>query len=234
MVKNKVKSKSRPTKVRSRFTEAEHDYYSLSNKVYPIFAPVYDAVTFPFQHLRRQVAGALHPGRKEKVLDVATGTGAQAFAFAKTAGEVIGVDLSEPMLRVARRKNRLSNVTFRQGDATKLPFDDGHFDAACISFALHEMPKSIQEKVVAEMARVTKPGGTVAIVDYGLPKNAAVRFLAYHIEKLYEPAPYSDFVLSDLPDLLKKSGVAPMEQRPALFGFAKIVIGKNQGRRQSL
>ena len=89
------------------------------------------------------------------------------------ADAVIGIDLSEAMLRVARRKNGLPNVTFQRADATALPFEDANFDAACVSFALHEMPATIRERVVREMARVTKVGGTVVVVDYALPRNRA-------------------------------------------------------------
>jgi demethylmenaquinone methyltransferase/2-methoxy-6-polyprenyl-1,4-benzoquinol methylase len=166
----------------------------------------------------------LGPG--SRILDVATGTGAQAFAFADNAGEVVGIDLSEAMLRIARRQNRFPNVTFQQADAAELPFDDETFNASCVSFALHEMPISIRERVIREMARVTKPGGSVTVVDYGLPRNRVASSLVFHIVKLYERDHYASFVRSDLNAFLLNAGVDPSEHRPALRGLAKILTGR--------
>jgi demethylmenaquinone methyltransferase/2-methoxy-6-polyprenyl-1,4-benzoquinol methylase len=206
-------------------TVEEREYYSLSKRVYAVFAPFYDAVTFPLKRLRREVASMAGAGPGSKVLDIATGTGAQALAFAETSAEVVGVDLSEAMLRVAQRKNRLPNVTFRQADATELPFEDASFDVSCISFALHEMPSSIRERAVLEMRRVTKPGGTIVIVDYALPENALARTLVYHVVKLYERDHYAGFVRSDLRALLEGMGISVQQERSALLGAAKIVTG---------
>lgn len=192
-----------PTKDSPGTTEEEREYYSLSQRIYSVFAQVYNAVVFPFRSLRRDLedTAGLSPG--SRLLDVATGTGAQAFAFAGKVREVVGIDMSEAMLCVARRKNRTPNVTFLQADAADLPFEDESFDASCVSFALHEMPPSIRERVVRAMARVTKPGGAVIIVDYGLPRNRVASWLAYHIVKLYEPNRYASFVKADVAALLE-------------------------------
>ncbi|NUQ76844.1 MAG: methyltransferase domain-containing protein [Polyangiaceae bacterium] len=207
-------------------TEEEQRYYALSRRVYAIFAHLYDAVTVPLQRLRPEVASAIELPPGARVLDVATGTGGQAFAFAEKAQEVVGVDLSDAMLRVARRKNRWPNLTFQKADAASLPFEDASFDASCVSFALHEMPKSIRERVVREMARVTKPGGPIIVVDYALPRNPITRSVVYHAVKLYERDHYASFVRSDLVALLKSAGIDFMEHRPALWGLAKITIGR--------
>src|SRR5512134_962870 len=150
-------------------TDEEREYYSFSRRVYAVFAHVYDAVVFPFRKLRHEVASRVDLPPGARLLDVATGTGQQAFAFAEKAREVVGIDLSEEMLRIARRKNRFSSVSFQQADAAELPFEDDSFDASCVSFALHEMPSSVRKRVLREMARVTRPGGSIAVIDYGLP-----------------------------------------------------------------
>jgi ubiquinone/menaquinone biosynthesis C-methylase UbiE len=105
--------------------QEEREYYSLSRRVYEVFASFYDAVVFPIRGLRRKVASLVELRPGSRLLDVATGTGAQAFAFAEKAREVVGIDLSEAMLRIARRKNRFPNITFQQADAAELPFEDG-------------------------------------------------------------------------------------------------------------
>ena len=206
-------------------TEEERAYYALSRRVYALFAPFYDIVTLPLRRLRKQVASTLPAGHALRVLDVATGTGAQARAFGEKAAEVIGIDLSDAMLRIARRKNHLPNVTFRHADAAELPFGDRRFDVACISFALHEMPRSVRARVVGEMVRVTKPGGAIVVVDYALPRNALARWLIYHVVKLYERDHYADFVRSDVRALLRDAGVEVQAQQAALGGLANIFSG---------
>lgn len=207
-------------------SQEEREYYSLSRRVYGVFASFYDVVAFPIRGLRRKVASLVDLKPGSRVLDVATGTGSQALAFAEQAGEVVGIDLSEAMLRVARRKNRFSNVTFQRADAVKLPFGDGSFDAACVSFALHEMPASIRDRVVREMARVTKPGGVAVVVDYGLPRNRVASWLAYHIVKLYERDHYATFVRSDVAGLIESAGLRVSDDRLVLGGLARIMVGR--------
>lgn len=201
-------------------------YYARNRAVYAWFAGYYDAITRPLRRLRRQVveAAAVRPGAR--VLDVATGTGAQALAFAGTAAEVIGVDLSEAMLAVARCKHRPAHVSFVPADATCLPFPAGGFDVTCVSFALHEMPGSVRERVVREMVRVTRHGGTVVVVDYGLPAGRLASALAVRLVALYERDHYVEFVRSDLPALLERAGIAVRTDRRALLGNVRIVVGE--------
>lgn len=210
--------------------DEERAYYSLQRRLWAAFAPLYDSIVFPFRTLRRQVARIVKLPPGSRVLDVATGTGAQAFAFAETAGAVVGIDLSDAMLRIARRNNRFPNVTFQQADAVALPFADGSFDASCVSFALHEMPAGIRERVVREMARVTRPGGRIVVVDYALPSRPVSRWLAYHIIKLYEREHYATFVKSDVVGLLDRLGIEVSDRRPVLRGVAQVIVGRTRRR----
>ncbi|MBI4321419.1 MAG: methyltransferase domain-containing protein [Chloroflexi bacterium] len=206
--------------------DEEKEYYALTIRVWRILAPFYDILTMPFlSRLRDQVVDFANPTKGSRILDVATGTGEQALAFARRGYEVVGVDLSEDMLRVAKRKNKFGNVKFELADATNLPFEDGSFEVTCISFALHDMPLSIREKVLKEMARETNPRGTVVIVDYGLPRGKVGRFLAYHFVKLYEAQYYSSFIKSDLVALLRQTGIEVREDIPALLGAGRILKG---------
>jgi ubiquinone/menaquinone biosynthesis C-methylase UbiE len=207
-------------------TDEERAYYRLSRRVYSVFAYAYDAVTLPFRSLRREVVDAARLSPGATVLDVATGTGAQALAFADSACKVVGIDLSDAMLRMARRKNPPPNVSFQKGDAANLPFENGSFDAACVSFALHEMPSSVGERVLREMARVTRPGGTIIVVDYGLPELRPARSIVFRAVKLYEGDHYAKFMRADLDALLRAAGIEPAEHRTALRGLARIVVGR--------
>jgi ubiquinone/menaquinone biosynthesis C-methylase UbiE len=106
-----------------------------------------------------------------------------------------------------------------------LPFKDSSFDVSCVSFALHDMPLTIREKVLKEMVRVIKPEGMIIIVDYALPENRIGRFLVYHFVKIYEKEYYSKFIKSDLEELLRKSGIEIKEKLPVLLGAGRILKG---------
>ena len=205
--------------------DEEKEYYSLIKKVFDVLAPFYDFVTLPFSRIRERVVNFTDARNGSTILDVAAGTGKQAFAFAKKGYEVIGIDLSEAMLKVARKKNKYGNVKFEVGDATNLPFEDSSFDVSCVSFGLHDMPLTIREKAFKEMVRVTKTKGMIVIVDYALPENKISRFLIYHFVNLYEGRYYSTFIKSDLEALLKKTGIEIKEELPVLLGAGKISKG---------
>ncbi|MBI5099813.1 MAG: methyltransferase domain-containing protein [Nitrospirae bacterium] len=208
-----------------RIVDEEKEYYSLVKKVFDILAPFYDILTIPASRVRYEVVGFTNAGTGSKILDVGTGTGKQAFSFAKKGYDVIGIDLSEAMLKVARRKNRYGNVKFEAADAVNLPFEDNSFDVSCVSFALHDMFLTIRERALKEMARVTKTKGTIVVIDYALPENKIKKFLIYHIVKLYEGKYYMEFIKSDLKALLRKSGIEIKEELPVLLGAGRILKG---------
>lgn len=192
-----------------------------------MLAPFYDPIVKPLSSVRESVVSLTNAPKGSKILDVATGTGQQAFAFAKEGYEVIGIDLSEAMLSVAKKKNKYRNAKFEAADATNLPFKDNSFDVSSVSFALHGMPLSIREKVLKEMVRVTKQKGTIVVVDYDLPKNKLGRFLIYHFIALYEPEYYKSFIKSDLEALLNKNRIEVTEKRTVLYGAGRILRGMN-------
>ncbi|HSQ13300.1 MAG TPA: class I SAM-dependent methyltransferase, partial [Candidatus Deferrimicrobium sp.] len=98
--------------------------------------------------------------------DIGCGTGSLTFELARFARKVIGVDLSQEMLRRARaaaKERELRNVEFRQGDALKLPLDTRSVDAAFCVMVLHFLPDP--ERVIAGLCRIVRPGGSVILVD---------------------------------------------------------------------
>jgi SAM-dependent methyltransferase len=108
----------------------------------------------------------------QRVLDVACGTGIAARTAADRVGpgNVVGVDLNEAMLTVARRVR--PEIDWRQGDVASLPFDDASFDTVLCQMALMFCPDRVQ--ALREMARVAAPGGTVAVlVPSGLDAQPA-------------------------------------------------------------
>ena len=203
----------------------EKEYYALTKKAFDFLAPFYNIMTLPLIRVRNQVVDFANAGKGSTVLDVATGTGQQAFAFAKRGHDVIGVDLTESMLEIARKNNKDGFVKFETADATHLRFETNSFDVACVSFALHDMPPNIREKVLQEMVRVTKPNGIIVIVDYDLPSNKISRALIYHFITLYEGEYYKKFIVSDLDSLLGKTGINVTERVSLLLGTGRILKG---------
>lgn len=203
----------------------EKEYYALTKKAFDFLAPFYNILTLPLVRVRNQVVDLANASKGSTVLDVATGTGQQAFAFAKRGYDVIGVDLTESMLRIGRKHNKGGLVKFEAADATHLRFEENRFDVSCVSLALHDMPPGIREKVLQEMVRVTKPSGIIIIADYDLPRNKIGRILIYRLISLYEGEYYKQFIGSDLNSLLRKTSVEVIEGVSVLFGAGRILKG---------
>lgn len=207
----------------------DEEHRSYIKKRFARLAPIYDIVNVFISGVREKVVDFTRAREGSKILEVATGTGKQAFAFAKRGYNVIGFDLSEDMLRVANRNNKYKNVKFEVADATNIPFENNHFDVSCVCFALHDMPLTIAEKTMEEMARVTKPKGIIVIVDYALPKNKISRYLIYHFVRSYEGRYYSEFIKSDIEALLRRTGIEIEQDLPILLGGGRILKGIKLG-----
>jgi ubiquinone/menaquinone biosynthesis C-methylase UbiE len=118
--------------------------------------------------LAERVRRFVLPAGGERALDVGTGAGALALALAPHVREVVGVDLVPELLELARaRGDAAGNVTFLEGDATSLGFERGSFDLSGTMRTLHHVARP--ELVVAELVRVTRPGGHVLVVDQLAP-----------------------------------------------------------------
>ena len=114
--------------------------------------------------LEEKVVHFVEPSGDERALDSGCGAGALAFALAPHVREVMAVDVVPELLEQGRiRAEKFPNVTFVEGDATKLPFDLGSFDLVGTLRTLHHVARP--ELVVSELARVTVPGGRVLVVD---------------------------------------------------------------------
>ncbi|MBX3063321.1 MAG: methyltransferase domain-containing protein [Anaerolineae bacterium] len=205
-----------------------NNYYQTVQKAFVKLAPYYDLITLPVVSLREQVADLIAPrgSGKRHILDVATGTGAQALAFARRGHDVVGTDLSEAMLAIAQKKNQAGKVKFEVADATALPYPSDSFDVSCISFGLHEMPLTIRQEALTEMVRVTRAEGTMAVVDYALPKNRLGRWLIYRFVRSYEGEYYVQFIDSDLRELLRQVSIEVIAERALVFGGARLIIGR--------
>lgn len=121
---------------------------------------------------RKKVVAMVSATNPESVLDIATGTGDLAISLAKTgAKRIVGLDLSEGMLSVGRKKIQEENLTGRiemiQGDSEALPFENNSFDAITVAFGVRNFENL--EKGLAEILRVLKPGGIFVILETSVP-----------------------------------------------------------------
>ena len=112
------------------------------------------------EHLAKPFLSLAGIAPGDRVLDIACGTGVLTKALAELGAHVIGIDASEGYLEGARRHRSHPNIAYEYGDIRRMRFGSREFDAAVSTLALDVIPET--EQVVAEMKRVTRPGGVVA------------------------------------------------------------------------
>jgi demethylmenaquinone methyltransferase/2-methoxy-6-polyprenyl-1,4-benzoquinol methylase len=127
---------------------------------------------------RHVTVGRAPPPRSGAILDVCTGTGDLALAYAAKAGpgvRIVASDFCRPMLDRGVEKSRKAGlpVEWVEADAQELPFPTASFDLVTVAFGLRNIADTARG--LAEMARVCKPGGTLAILEFSLPRNALIR-----------------------------------------------------------
>jgi demethylmenaquinone methyltransferase / 2-methoxy-6-polyprenyl-1,4-benzoquinol methylase len=122
---------------------------------------------------RKRVQRVLQAGPGERVLDLAAGTGTSSMTFAESGANCVACDFSFGMLRAGQarltardplRDKTRGRVAFAAGDALRLPFRDGAFDAVTISFGLRNVHGA--RDALAEMRRVTRPGGRLVVCEF--------------------------------------------------------------------
>lgn len=129
---------------------------------------------------RKQAVKMLKPENPKYILDVATGTGDFAIeALSLKPDKIIGVDISEGMLAVGRkklqRKHLQDKIELRMGDSERLLFDDNIFDAVIVAFGVRNFENL--EKGLTDMYRVLKPGGSVVILEFSKPQRFPLKQL---------------------------------------------------------
>jgi SAM-dependent methyltransferase len=115
-----------------------------------------------------ELLDAAEVDRGRRVLDVASGPGYVAAACVVRGADVVGVDVAAEMVALARRIR--PEIEFRQADAERLPFADGSFDAVVGNFLILHVGRP--EQIAAELARVLRPGGRLALSTWDLPERA--------------------------------------------------------------
>lgn len=146
-------------------------------------------------------------------IDVACGPGVISRAMASRVGSVRGVDLTPAMVDEAElraREEGIDNVSFALGDATALDFSDASFDGAITRLSLHHIPAS--GRVVAEMARVVRPGGWVALSDIAADQDVDACAWREEIERLRDPSHWACQTPERLRGMATTAGLAVEHQ----------------------
>jgi demethylmenaquinone methyltransferase/2-methoxy-6-polyprenyl-1,4-benzoquinol methylase len=201
---------------------------------------------------RSALVAAIAPAPGERILDVATGTGLVAFALARAgAAQVVGIDQSEEMLARARARlvaepELAGRLHFERGEAERLPFADGEFDALTFTYLLRYVDDRLA--TMRELVRVLRPGGRIGMVEFGMPPRAPLRalwrahtriglpllgrlaspawahvgrFLGPSIEALHASEPR-------LEGLWKSAGVESIHTRAMSFGAGIVMWGRKR------
>jgi len=143
-------------------------------------APRYDAATramslFRDASWKARLVASLPDHPAPSCVDIGCGTGDVALLLAERypGGRIAGVDIAEPMLRIARERNRRGNVRFLRQDMCAMDFPDGSADVVTGSYALRNAPDL--RGALREIGRIVRPGGTAAFLDFAKPKAACLR-----------------------------------------------------------
>ena len=156
--------------------------------------------------LEKKVLRFVSPTGDERVLDSGSGPGALAFALAPHVREVVALDLVPELLEEGRRRaERYPNVRFVEGDATSLPFELGAFDLAGSLRTLHHIARP--ELAVAELVRVTRPGGRVLVIDQIAPIDPLAATELNTFERARDPSTSRILAEVDLRGLFESNGL---------------------------
>ena len=199
------------------------------------------------QMWRREAVRMAQLTGRERVLDVACGTGDLTLAFAdEGAGQVLGLDFTFDMLALAMRKRRRRKanqsgvaISFHAGDAMRLPLRDECVDVVSIAFGIRNVTDPAT--AVREFARVLSPGGRLIILEFSMPRNRLfAAFYRYYFLNImprtasliasdrtgayyYLPRSVNTFLdQAALLELLHKAGFTQAVARPVTFGIAVI------------
>lgn len=192
---------------------------------------------------RKKVIALVKAENPKTILDIATGTGDLAIQMTSINAErIVGLDISEGMLNVGRKKIAAKNLSDRiemiQGDSEALPFEDNSFDAITVAFGVRNF--ETLEKGLTEIFRVLKPGGIFVVLETSVPTKVPFKqgyklysgFVLPLIGKVFskdkEAYSYLSKSAASFPygkefnNILKKIGFISVQDKPQTFGVATI------------
>jgi len=202
------------------------------------------------RYWRWRTVRSVPPEAGMKILDMCTGTGDLALAYHKAGdgkAEIVGADFCHEMLAIARQKGLKSGVgdavSFVEADAMRIPLGDDVFDIVSVAFGLRNVAET--NVGLAEMTRVCKPGGQVAVLEFSTPewqpfkaiygwyfRNVLPKIgqlLASNAQSAYNYLPESvgEFPQGEeLAGLMREAGLSEVWHKPLTLGVATLYVGK--------
>lgn len=198
---------------------------------------------------RRKLIGCLDKEKELRVLDMATGTGDVLISLLRSNLNIVeaaGLDISENMLAICRRRIAKHHLTDRSSliyaDASACPFDDETFDVVTMSFGIRNTPDT--PKILSQMYRLLKPGGTVLILEFSIPAGKVIRdcYLIYlrrlvpllgriisgdrYAYKYLNTSIESFDSVENFSSLMSKTGFSDVHAEPLTFGVAHLYRGQ--------
>lgn len=162
---------------------------------------------------------------KLRVLEICIGTAANSIIIAENRkeAEIVGIDLSEEMLSIAKEKiekRNIKNINTIIMDATNMSFEDSYFDVILISLVLHEVDENIRRKIVKEGKRVLKNNGKIIIVEWDKPKKL-IKKLLFLIIQLLEPMEFKEFLQLDIKEYVKQFSLKALSEKK--YDYTRLV-----------
>jgi ubiquinone/menaquinone biosynthesis C-methylase UbiE len=182
----------------------------------PLFGSILNVV-------RARALQVAPPERGMKVLDIGCGTGVQLAIYQEKECEVFGLDLSEPMLKVAR-ENLGSKAILTNGDATRMPYPERTFDLVMSSLFLHQLRVEVRSAALREVMRVLQPEGRILLVDFhpGAIDTLGERLTKFGISSIEFAAGWEHF--SNSRDFLKRGGIPELAESHRLKGLEMCIV----------
>ena len=173
----------------------------------------------------RKVRRELIRRARGRVIELGVGTGLN-LPFYREDVEVVGVDVSEGMLKKAEKKKSPVRLKLVKTDATSLPFINDSFDTAVSTFFLCVVPE--KEKVLSEIRRVLQQDGLFLAMECSPPRNPVFRAFLSGLSALTSRLTGTDFRV-DVGNLIRKSGFEIIEEGSLINGAVKLLVAKSSG-----
>ena len=187
---------------------------------------------------KRRLVHLANPRPGTVALDLCCGTGDVALALARRGATVTGIDFSNAMLDVARRRQAPPGTKFVHGDAMELPFPDASADIVTVAYGLRNVADV--NRALAEWRRVLRPGGRLVVLEFGKPPNAAWRWLYFQYLRWLVPV-FGRVFCGDadthgyiLESLLRYPGQQGIDDRLRQLGYAPTQVVDLLGGAMSL
>ncbi|MHB1035199.1 MAG: bifunctional demethylmenaquinone methyltransferase/2-methoxy-6-polyprenyl-1,4-benzoquinol methylase UbiE [Pirellulales bacterium] len=201
------------------------------------------------RYWRRRTVRLVPPVGEGAILDICTGTGDLALAYwraSRGATTVLGADFCHEMLVLASEKSRRAaadaRIAFVEADAEHLPFSDDRFQIVSVAFGLRNVADT--DRGLREMARVCRPGGQVAVLEFSIPRARPIRAVyRWYLQRVlpwigqvlarnrqgaynYLPASVSEFPDGEaLAERMRAAGLVDVRYYPLTFGIATLYAG---------